>query len=142
MTRDKERLQGAGPWTFENPEALDPGETWVIDFRNMEYNGRKRWFQQYLPLDDLQVTNADTGNSIAVEINNEYESRIPANSVETFNDEGFVNLVVRNKGGSTIATGDIVLEASKSAYDVDDEARERKNRSVAEDVLRGVMPGL
>jgi len=142
MTRDKERLSGAGPWTFESDEALDPGQTWVLDFRNMEYNGRKRWFKRYLPLDDLQVTNADTGNSIGIEINNSYESRIPANSVETFDDEGIVNVVVRNKGGSTIAVGDVVIEVAKSAYGADDEARERASRSAVEEAVRGVVPGL
>lgn len=140
MPRDA--LTGAGPWTFESDEALDPGQSWILDFRNMEYNGRRRWFKQYLPLDDLQVTNADTGNSVGVEINNSYESRVLPNAVETFEDEGIVNVVVRNKGGSTIAVGDLVVEVSKSAYTADDEARERASRSAVEDVVRGVLPGL
>lgn len=140
MTR--ETLTGAGPWTFESDEALAPGESWVLDFRNMEYNGRKRWFKRYLPLDDLQVTNADSGNSVGVEINDSYESRVIPNAVETFEDEGIVNVVIRNKGGSTIAAGDLVVEVAKSAFGADDEARERANRSPVENAVRGVIPGL
>lgn len=140
MPRDT--LTGAGPWTFESDADLPPGGSWVIDFRNMEYNGRKRWFKEYLPLDDLQVTNADTGNSVGVEINNSYESRVLPNAVETFEDENVVNVVIRNKGGSTIAAGDLVVEVAKSAYGADDAAREQASRSAVEQVVRDVVPGL
>lgn len=138
----RETLNGAGPWTFESDEDLEPGEAWVLDFRNMKYNGRKRWFKQYLPLDDLQVTNTDTGNSVGVEINDSYESRVLPNAVETYNDEGIVNAVIRNKGGSTIATGDLVVEVSKSAFGADQAAREQASRPVIERAVRDVIPGL
>lgn len=137
-----ETLSGAGPWTFELDKALDPGESWILDFRNMTYNGRPRWFTKYLPLDDLQVTNSDTGNPVGVGINDAYESRVLPNAVETFPDEGIANLRITNKGGSTIAAGDVVVEVAKSAYDADDRAREQKGQSLGEKALRDLVPGL
>lgn len=140
MTSDQ--LSGKGPWTFELDAALDPGKSWVLDFRNMTYNGRPRWFTPYLPLDDLQVTNADSSNSVAVEINDTYETRVLPNAVETFPEEGISNLRIVNKGGSTIAAGDLVAEVSKSAYDADDRAREEKSQSFGEKAIRDIIPGL
>lgn len=137
-----ETLSGKGPWTFETETDLAPGESWILDFRNMTHNGRRRWFKPYLPLDDLQVTNADTGNSVEININDAYQSRVLANSVETFPDEGITNLRLINRGSSTIAAGDLVVEVAKSAYDADDRAREQATRSFSEQALRDLVPGL
>lgn len=133
-------LQGAGPWVFENENDLAPGERFRLDFRNMTYNGRRRWFTQYLPLDEAKVTNEDTGNPVRVEINDTYGGRVPANTIEDFPDAGLTTVEIVNDGGSTIAAGDVIVEVATDGYTADDHAREQRARaarqSTAEQVLR------
>lgn len=118
-----EKLESRGPWLFKNPGILSPGESWRIDFRELKYNGRKRYFRPFLPLDSAQVTNQNTSEPINVTYNGRFETYIVSNAVETFTEQGIAFVRVENAGSTDIAAEEVTLEVSKDAYDAHDEAR-------------------
>lgn len=122
-------LRGAGPWTFETDRILSPGESYLWDFANLQYNGSKSWFRPYLPLDSLQVTNEDTGNPISGLINGQQDFRVVASGIDTLEDAGVVRLEITNEGSSDISAGDVIVEVAKDSYGADDRAREQAQQS-------------
>lgn len=123
-----DNLLSRGPWEFTNDTSIAPGKSRDFDFRRLTYNGRKRYFAPYLPLDSAQVTNADTANQIRATFNNRYPTRVMPNSVEGFAEQGITSVKIENVGGSEIAEGDVIVEVSKDAYDSDDAARAEAER--------------
>lgn len=145
MARNSERqreLQGHGPWVFEQPDDLEPGESWALNFRDMKHRKQKGYFRQFLPLDDLQVTNADPGNDVQFIVNHTFEGRVQANASESLSDEGLTHLQVENVGNSTISAGSVTVEVTKNAYGADEQAREQASRGVVEKAITDIVPGL
>jgi len=130
-----EKLESRGPWLFENPEQLSPGEAWKVDFRERQYNGRKRYFKPHLPLDTSQITNRSSSEPIKATYNGRFETYVVPNAVETFSDQGITFVRVVNDGANNIAAGEVVLEVAKDAYDADDEARKEAKRGQIANVV-------
>lgn len=120
---------GAGPWVFEVDETLTPGESYLLDFENMKYRKKKRYFKQYLPLDQAQVTNLSSSAPVTVEYNGVYDQFVTANTSESFDDAGVVRMLVTNASSSvTIDPEEVVIEVVSEPFDADDLARERKEQ--------------
>lgn len=137
----KRTLRGEGPWEFE-AGALAPGESFLLDFRNMTYNGRPGYFRTHIPLDDAQVTNTNDSNAVAVRLNNEYGGRVQPNTERPFEDAGVTYLEISNVGETEIPAGDVIAEVSNRGYSADDAARENKGRSLASRALSDLVPGI
>lgn len=134
MTRDN--LEGAGPWLFETDKALSQGDSFVIDFRNMEQNGQKGYFKKYLPLDQAVITNTDASAFLSVEYNGVFEQSVGPSTSETFDDAGVRSIRVTNRtSGTTIPAGDVMVEVLKTPYGADDAARDRRGRGPIGDVI-------
>jgi hypothetical protein len=134
-TNDKAKLTGAGPWLFDNPNGLSPGEPWVIDLPGMKYNGQSGWFKKYLPLDISQVTNTNTSENVRVVYNGQYEDLVLANSVETFSDQGIRRVRVVNASDNVIPAGDIAVSLKKEPYGADERAREETKKGPIANVV-------
>lgn len=122
-----------GPIRYELP-SLDVGETWRLDLRNRERNGRKGWFRPYLPMDYVQVTN-QSDQQLSVGVNNTYEDIVVANAVESYDEIGAEYLEVTNEGSATINANDITVVVEKTAYDADDRAREEKMKGNGRNIV-------
>jgi len=136
-------LESRGPWSFDNPE-IQPGDSWRLDFRQKTYNGRKRYFKPFLPLDEAQVTNRNSGQSVDVTFNADYRIGVEPNAVESFSEQGVTYLSVAvPAGGTTVAAGDLSVAVATTAYDADDAAREDVRQDPVSEVVEevtGVRP--
>lgn len=130
MRNQESRKYGAGPWTFDGSRGkipdLQPGDHARLDFLNMTYNQRPGYFREFLPMQDLQVTNKSDSNPVKVTVNDQYEARVPANQIETFPSTEAMQVEIYNAGGSVIEQGKVVVEVSEGGYDADAAAREEK----------------
>lgn len=140
---ETERRQGGGPWQFLSPE-LDPQERWVLDFQGMTFRGKKGFFSKWLPLDEAQVTNEDTTATLEVSYNNEFTDRVLPNSVDSFSEQAFIRVVVKNAealGGATIAAEDVAVSVKKAPYDADEAARAQAGEPWSVRALNDLIPG-
>jgi hypothetical protein len=124
----KERLTGAGPWTFSSP-ALGAGETWVLNFRDLKYNGQKGWFRKHLPLESCQVTNLSVDYAISATFNKQYDTYVVPNSETSFSEQGITVVEITNQGSGTITADNIKVEPKKEPYNADKQARENASKS-------------
>lgn len=120
---DSDPLEGAGPFQFEAPELVS-GEAWTLRFQDRKRNGQKGGYRKHLPFDSIQVTNQDSSNAVMASYNGNFEQYVVPNAVETFDKAGVIRMSIENVGGSTIAAGDVRVEAVKDPYDADKRARE------------------
>lgn len=139
----EKRLAGGGPWKFEVP-ALGPGESWVADFRNREYNGSRGYFRQWLPFDYAQVTNQNTSINLAVEINGVFEDTVVPNAIEDYSNQNITEIRITNQSGTdSTSAGDVAVAVGVEPYDSDDRAREQKTQPTLAGVVEkftGVNP--
>jgi len=121
---------GAGPFLFTAGE-LAPGESFTVDFRTAERNGKKRGYRKYVPFDVVTVTNGTTDAPIEMEINGQYPATVLPSTVESFDDQGVAEISITNASSTaTIPEGVATIEAVKEPYDGDDAARARRDRGV------------
>lgn len=129
-------INGVGPYDFQNPDPLDPGNTWTINFRSYE-NGRfmalteRGW-------DEAELSNYDTGNPIVVSINEATSRRVPTETTRGVEIEGMYRFDVENVGTGTIAAEDVELTVLQTPFDADQQARERATQSPIERVVRNL----
>jgi len=132
---DNTPAEGAGPYLFDAPE-LAPGETFRIDLRNVELNGKKRALRQYVPFDNVSFTNAADASNVLATYNGQYDSKVIANTVESFSRQGIAEIEVMNLSGSnTIPAGEITVEVTKEPYGADDAARASRNRGPVSEIF-------
>jgi len=132
---DASPKQGAGPFLFEAPE-LAPGESFTVDFRTAERNGKKRGYRKYAPFDVVTVTNGTTDAPIRMEINGQYPAQVLPSTVESFDDQQTSEISITNiSAAATIPEGVATIEAVKEPYDGDDAARERLDQGVVGQVV-------
>lgn len=136
--RQQSDLTGQGPWLFRRDADLSPGETWLLALDTLTYNGQARYFKPRLPLDDALVTNKDTANSVEVEYNGLFDSVVQPNSSRGFDRAGITSIAVTNIGTTAIAADDVLVEASKEAYGVDEHARRERSQSSLSRVVEHV----
>lgn len=134
-------IDGGGPWLFETSKSLSPDERELFDFRNMKYKGSRGWFRKYLPLDQLNITNKSSSETIEAEINGIYNIKVPPNSSETFDRADFQRIAIINDGSNAIAAGEVAVEVAKDAFDADDKALQQAKRPPAVKVISGILPG-
>lgn len=143
MSRNIDRRQGGGPWQFrpaaEGIDTLSPGETVRFDFQRMAYNGRKRYFQPWLPMDQVLLKNLDGGSGVTVTYNHRYDAFVEPNAADTFDKVGVNHVAIRNDGGAGIASDDLRLQVMVTPYDADDQARQQAERHPIERMVRGTL---
>lgn len=133
---NKRMLNGAGPWSFDVPE-LAPGESFDLDLRNMEFNGERRYFRKFLPMDTAQVTNLSADAAVRVTINGQFSDVVPPNVVEGYEDQTITHVRIENLSGSaTISAGDVVLTLERTPYNADDRARDEASKPPAAGVIK------
>ena len=133
MTINRDR--GGGPWTFENEEPLEPGDSFRYHFERDE-KGR---FRDWSPMDSAIIKNFDDANRVRATFNDQFSYVVDPNGVDTFNRAGITRFEVVNDGGSTIPAGDVLVSVTVEPYSADDEALERKERNPVEKILGGVL---
>lgn len=130
-----DRSEGGGPWTDENQDPLDPGDSIVRDYERDDHGKLRPW----TPMDSIQVKNFDASNRIYVEINGQYTLVVEPNAAETFTEAGVIRWRITNKGGGTIDPGDVVVSASVDPYDADDAAKSKADQHPIERMIRGTL---
>lgn len=127
---------GAGPFTLESP-SLAPGEAWRIDLNSYE----KGKYQPYTPFDQLLIKNYDDANRVDLEVNGRTKQFVDVdpNGKDTYGDSGVRTFRVVNRGGATIAAGDVTITVKRDPYGADDQAREELQRSPLEKVARSFI---
>jgi hypothetical protein len=130
-----ERLDGAGPFTFESPE-LDPGEAWRTDLTAI----RKGKLRRFVPFDTLLVKNYDTGNRIIMEINGQ-SANLPEVDIDPSGKDSYEETPIRlfriiNKGTGTIAAGNVTVSVKRDPYGSDDAARAEAMRGPLTRIIR------
>lgn len=134
------RIDGGGPWLPPFPmDVLSPGDTAIFDLRSMEYEGQKRFFDRWLPMDQVMFKNLDSANQVQLDINGIYGAVVEPNAADTFDDAGVTRVAVTNIGGSDISTDDLVIQFSVEPHGADDAARAEVHRSPVENFVRGVF---
>lgn len=121
-------IGGRGPWTWNLP-ALNAGESWTLDLRNMEYEGVPRYFRRFLPLDAAQVGNVNDTEPVRVTFNERYSDVVYPNTVDSYDDEGIVHVRVTNAGSAGISAGKVDVTLELTPYDGDDRARSNARES-------------
>lgn len=145
MPSNTERLEGGGPWQFSNPE-LAPGESWQLEFRNMEYAKTRGYFKEWLPFDVARFVN-ETSVTADVTLNGIYETKATTNSITTWDKQGVTRIRVTNPStaSSNIPAGQFTVETQKEPYGADKAAREQKHNTwlqrAANDIIPGGIPG-
>jgi hypothetical protein len=145
MVSNTEKLEGGGPWQFENPE-LAPGESWELVFRNMTYAKTKGYFKKWIPFDFARFVN-ESGVSLSVTINGIYDTTATANTITAWDKQGITRIRVTNLASSTatVKAGNFTVETQKEPYGADKAAREQKGsswlESAANDIIPGGLPG-
>lgn len=133
-----DKTEGGGPWILDLP-ALEAGEYREFHLRTYDYNGRKGYFNPWLPLDNCAIKNRDTANTVRVTFNGQFDVLVEPNAADTYGEAGITTIRVKNEGGSTIADGDLVLQVSAEPYDADDAARQEATRPLPEKLVRGFL---
>jgi len=139
--RNIDTTEGGGPWTIPDDDlpTLQPGETFRIDLRRLEYRNRKRYFQPWLPVDNVVIKNFDTSSRLSVRYNGQYDAVVEPNAVDSFSSAGVVSILITNDGAGAIESGDIVVQVSVDAYSADQAARDRKDRHPLENIARNLV---
>lgn len=132
---------GGGPWTF-TPGALGPGEPYVLNLREIEWNGRPGYFRPWLPLSSISVTNSTADIPLELEVNNQFSAAIAPNTVETFDRVGITRVEITNLSdtGST-AEGDIQLELLRDPWDSDDKALAERQEPRGAKAIKQLLGG-
>jgi hypothetical protein len=131
---DNTPAEGAGPFLFEAPE-LASGESYRIDLRNVEVNGKKRALRRYVPFDSVSVSNASEASAVLVTYNGQYDTRIFPNTTESFSRQGVAEVVVTNTSSTTIDAEDITVEVLREPYGADDAARDKRKRGPVSEIF-------
>lgn len=133
--------QGGGPWTFE-PPALSPGEPWILNLREREYNGRPGYFRPWLPLSEVTVTNATADVPLTLTVNDQFNAVIAPNTVESFDRVGVTSVRLENRSSSaSTAEGDVVVEMLRDPWDADDKALAERNEPTASKLVKSLFGG-
>lgn len=139
MTDRDERVNGGGPWLLELPADLAPGEHHTFRIPTMEYRGRKRYFHDWVPMDNALIKNLDGGNPLRVEYNGRWGAIVEPNAADAFDDTGITRIRITNDGGSTVAAGDVVVQVSVDEFGADDAARAEAKRNPLQNMIRGTL---
>lgn len=143
MSSNIDRRQGGGPWQFRPAaEGIDPlpaGESVRFDFERMTHNGRKRYFQPWLPMDQVLLKNLDDANGVTVTYNHRFNAFVEPNAADSFDQVGVNHVEIRNDGGTAIASDDLRLQVMVTPYDADDQARQQVERHPIERMVRGTL---
>jgi hypothetical protein len=131
--------EGAGPFQFSCPE-LATGETWHLDFRDEDRNGRAGGYRPLLPFDSLVITNRST-EPLETDINGRFSSYVVPNAVESSTDLRIVRVYLTNDGSGTVSAGEVRVEVERTPYDRDDEVRERLSRPWWVRAVDDLVPG-
>lgn len=125
-----------GPHKFDVP-ALAVDETWHLNLRQEERNGRKGWYRPYLPMDFLQVTN-ESSERLLLEYNNTTEDIVVGSSVESYDDTAVEYVSVTNIGSAATSSDDVVVAIEKTPYGADDQARDQATMSPLRKVAKNL----
>jgi hypothetical protein len=143
MSRNIDRKEGGGPWQFRpESEGIDPlpaGESVRFDFERMTYNGQKRYFRDWLPMDQVLLKNLDDSNGVTVTYNHRFSAFVEPNAADTFDQVGVRHVEIRNDGGTAIASDDLRLQTLVTPYGADDQAREQAGRHPLKKILWGTL---
>lgn len=135
---DNSPAEGAGPFKFEAPE-LAPGESYTVDLREVERNGKKRALARYVPFDVATVANGSNSARVEGLFNGIYDTSVFPNTTESFDRQGVAEVTVRNESSTdTIDAGDVTIEVTREPHGADDAALERKRQGPIASVVSGV----
>lgn len=146
--RNIDRRDGGGPWlidpteyitTDDNPEPIGPGEFVEIPFGRIKYNGRKRFFDPWLPFDVIQLKNLSTTSAVEVLLNGQFNLVVEPNAVDTFDRSQVKTIRLTNIGSEDIDPGEMLVQASVEPYGADDAALTHTKRHPVEKWVRGVF---
>lgn len=146
--RNIDRRDGGGPWfidpaeyvtTDDTADPIDPGEFVEIPFHRIEYNGRKRFFQPWLPFDVVQLKNLNTASAVEVVLNGQFNLILEPNAVDTFDRAQVKTVRVTNIGDDPIEPGEFIVQTSVEPYGADDAALSNAKRGPVEKFVRGVF---
>lgn len=139
MSNNINRKEGGGPWLLELSEDLEPGGFEVFNLRNMRYNGRKGYFTPWLPVDTVMIKNLDTANTLEATYNGQFTAIIEPNAADSYSDVGILRFRLENRGGSTLASEDVVIQLTVDQYGADDQALEQAQRHPLEKAARSLV---
>lgn len=141
MRRNNPEIDGAGPFRLTNEESIDPGEKyrWPLNARNYEFQGRKGFFQRFLPLDAALMKNKSTDSAVVFTFNGQYEAEVEQSAADSFEEQGITRLRAENVGAATIDPGELVVMVKKNPWNADDAARQRAERGPLERMVRGTL---
>lgn len=132
----KTPTHGAGPYQFD-VGALDPGNSFRINFREYEEHGTKGYYTTITEVGFNSVTiDNQSGEPLVVTINENNKYPVVPNQSRSLSQEGIYDVRVANNGGATIADGDVTFTVSQSGYDGDTRAREMRKESPVRRVIR------
>lgn len=141
MRHDTNNIDGAGPFRLVNDASIDPGEVyrWPLNSREYRHNGRKGFFQDYLPLDSALMKNKDTNNPVVFRFNGTYEAEVEQAAADTFEQTPIARLQAENIGTGTINAEDLSIMLKKEPYTADDAARADAKRNPLEKIARNFI---
>ena len=146
--RNIDRRDGGGPWfidpteyvtTDNDAEPIEAGEFVEIPFGRIEYNGRKRFFQPWLPFDVVQLKNLNQTVPVEVLLNGQFNLVIEPNAVDTFDRAQVKTVRITNMGDSDIEQGEFIVQTSVEPFGADDAALSNAKRGPIEKFVRGVF---
>lgn len=129
-------INGGGPWQMRNERTLSPDDSMVRNLFDMKFRGQKGYFRDFLPLDNIQITNKNDTNPVNVVLSNNGELYCPPSTVEGLDDEQITSVSVTNNGTSDIPPGDLVVELRKARYGINDQARKEAEKPQAIKMLK------
>lgn len=137
---DDPKVTGAGPWSFSPDEPLEVGEPWRLNFRTMTHRGQPRYFNRYLPLDDLVVTNRDTAAVLEVTVNDQFDTLVEPSQTRSWDKAGVATVEILNRSSNPAAVdpGAINVEVSTEGVTADTAARREATQSPIGKVVENV----
>lgn len=141
--RQEKQIDGAGPWLLrpadEGIDPVEPGETVLFDLERMTFNGRDRYFFDWLPIDEVLVKNLDDTDPVSVVYNSRYSAYVEQNAADSFSETGVNKIAVTNEGGGDIPSENIVVQLKKNPYDADQQALEDKKRGPVASIVKNKL---
>ena len=134
-------LDPAGPFRLTNDRSIDPGEVyrWPISSREYRYNGRKGFFQEYIPFDEALIKNKSTDSEAVFTFNGRYDAEVEQSAADSFAETGISRIEVENTGAAAIDAGELVMMLKNDAYDANDAARAEARRGPVEKIARNFI---
>lgn len=143
MSRNIKKMEGGGPWLLRPAdEGIDPlpaGESVRFDLERMTFNGRERYFYDWLPIDEVLIKNLDDSAAVTTTYNHRYGSYTEPKAADSFSETGVRHIEVRNEGTTDIPSANLTVQLKVNPYDADEAALDRRQQPPIERMVRAKL---